>query len=77
MDVALLDRRDDVLVLEVRTPARIPVGTDFAVEVVVGRTRGPERPAVTAAVALFRDGERVGSPAAVRLERGGTARVLV
>jgi len=77
VDVALLDRRDDVLVLEVRTPATIPVGTDFAVEVVVGRTRGPERPPVTAAVTLLRDGERVGSATAVRLERGAAVRVLV
>jgi hypothetical protein len=73
----LLPRRDNLTVLEVRTPSRIPVGTDFAVEVVVGRTRGPERPPVTAGVTLLRDGERVGDAGAVRLERGGTARVLV
>jgi von Willebrand factor type A domain len=77
VDVLLLPRRDNLTVLEVRTPSRIPVGTDFAVEIVVGRTRGPERPPVTAAVTLLRDGERVGAPAAVRLERGATARVLV
>ncbi len=77
VDVVLLPRSDDVTVMEVRTPARIPVGTDFAVEVMVGRTRGPPRPPVTVAVTVRRDGERVGSPVAVRLERGATARVLV
>ncbi|MCK6461722.1 MAG: hypothetical protein L6Q95_17710, partial [Planctomycetes bacterium] len=30
VDVVLLPRSDDVAVLDVRTPARIPVGTDFS-----------------------------------------------
>jgi len=77
VDVTLLPRRDDVMALALRAPDRIPVGTDFAVEVVVGRTRGRDAPPVTAAVTVFRDGERVGSPVAVRLERGQAARALV
>jgi len=77
VDVTLLPRRDDLMVLSLRAPDRIPVGTDFAVEVVVGRTRGRDAPPAAAAVTVFRDGERVGSPVAVRLERGQTARALV
>lgn len=77
VDVVLRPRRDDLAVLAVRAPDKIPVGTDFAVEIVLGRTKGPDRPSATAAVTLLRDGERVGSPTAVRLERGQTARVLV
>jgi len=77
VDVTLLPRRDDLAVLRVRAPEKIPVGTDFAVEILVGRTAGPPRPVLTAPVTLFRDGERVGSPVAVRLERGATARLLV
>lgn len=77
VDVILLPRRDDIVVLEVRVPDKNPVGTDFAVEIVVGRTHGPARPPVSVAVTLQRDGERVGRPTAVTLERGQTARVLV
>ena len=77
VDVVLEPRRDDLVVLSVRAPERIPKATDFAVEILLGRTKGPDRPPVTAAVTLLRDGERVGSPTAVLLERGQTARVLV
>ncbi len=77
VDVTLLKRRDDLKVLRLRAPDRIPVGTDFGVEVVLGRTEGRDAPAVTAAVTLFRDGERVGSPRASALERGQTARILI
>jgi Mg-chelatase subunit ChlD len=77
VDVVLEPRRDDVVALGVRVPDRIPVSTDFAVEVTVGRTRGLAQPPLTVAVTLFRDGEHVGHPTTVRLERGQTARVLV
>ena len=41
VDVVLLDRSDDVGLLGLSGPGRVPAGTDFAVRVVLGRTAGP------------------------------------
>jgi len=78
VDVVLRPRRDNLAVLRVRAPERVPVGVAFAVEIVTGRTAGPARPAVATTVTLYRDGERIGtSGVRVRLERGAKSRVLV
>jgi len=76
VDVVLLPRRDRVALLALRAPDVIPTGVDFAVEVVLGRTEGPRREAADAVLELRRDGERVGAPRRVRLERGQRRRVL-
>lgn len=77
VDVVLQARRDDVGILEIRLPERIPAGIPFSVAVVIGRTAGPGAEAVEARVSLTRNGERVGGIRAVRLRRGQTRLVRI
>jgi hypothetical protein len=77
VDVQLCDRSDDVGITTVRAPARIAPGTDFGVAITVGRTAGPGSGAVRAVVRLERDGQRVGRPRTVLLERGQSVTVRV
>jgi len=72
VDVALLPRRDDFILLGLRAPERIRTKAPFALRILIGRTEGPgDERALPATVELFRDGERVGTgPRRIRLKRG-------
>ena len=70
VDVHLLHRRDDPVVLELRPPERIAVAAPFAVRVRVGRTVGPGEAPMPLEVALERDGARIGAPRRIALARG-------
>ncbi|MHC4550524.1 MAG: VWA domain-containing protein [Planctomycetota bacterium] len=75
VDVVLRPRRDDVGLLDLRLPGRLQPGVDFAVEVVVGRTRGPAREPISLSLQLLRDGARVAPQRWVRLTRGQRRRI--
>ncbi|MHC4959649.1 MAG: vWA domain-containing protein [Planctomycetota bacterium] len=77
VDVRLCERRDDVGIEALRAPARIAPGADFGLAIAVGRTAGPGAGVVRATVRIERDGQRVGQPRAVLLERGQTVTVRV
>ncbi|MDH3592685.1 MAG: VWA domain-containing protein, partial [Planctomycetota bacterium] len=76
VDVVLLPRSDDAVLLDVAAPPRVPVATRFAVSVEVGRTTGGAtdgRQAV--AVTVSRGGARVGPIQRVSLRPGERARL--
>ncbi|MGH7161956.1 MAG: VWA domain-containing protein, partial [Planctomycetota bacterium] len=78
VDVVLLPRRDDVGIVELRVPPRATPRAPFAVEIVLGRTAGPDRPSAEVSVELFRDAARVGAGVrSIRLGRGQTRTVRI
>jgi len=72
VDVVLRPRRDNVGLLAIHIPARIPPGAAFLVRVEVGRTAAPSGSPTRVRVRLSRDGESIGSAQAVTLKRGST-----
>ncbi len=70
VDVVLRPRRDDMVLLGVSAPQRVPVGRVLSLSVRVGRTQTPAQGARVCALSLSRDGEPVGTPRVLSLEPG-------
>jgi len=70
VDFVLLSRADNIALESLEIPPAVGVDVAFSVRVRVARTAASTGEAAALRVRLFRDGEPVGAPRSLRLERG-------